>query len=80
MLHGFGVAKRFFYKFGGCTDLWSNMSAEAEVFAVRMTFGAKADYKTRRPRAHRLRQLEADPDVGLEPGRRHLRHRHAAST
>jgi anaerobic dimethyl sulfoxide reductase subunit A len=39
-------SKRFFYKFGGCTELWSNMSAEAEVFAVRMTFGAKADYKT----------------------------------
>ncbi|MCX7363334.1 MAG: molybdopterin-dependent oxidoreductase, partial [Alphaproteobacteria bacterium] len=35
----------FFYKFGGCTELWSNMSAEAEVFAVRMTFGAKAEYK-----------------------------------
>ncbi|WP_422003160.1 molybdopterin-containing oxidoreductase family protein [Reyranella sp.] len=45
-LHGFGVSKRFFYRFGGCTELWSNMSAEAEVFAVRMTFGAKADYKT----------------------------------
>jgi anaerobic dimethyl sulfoxide reductase subunit A len=45
MLHGWGVAKRFLYKFGGCTELWSNMSAEAEVFAVRMTFGAKADYK-----------------------------------
>ena len=41
-----GVAKRFFYKFGGCTELWSNMSAEAEIFAVRMTFGAKADYKS----------------------------------
>ena len=40
------LAKRFFYKFGGCTELWSNMSAEAEVFAVRMTFGAKADYKS----------------------------------
>lgn len=46
MLHGWGAAKRFLYKFGGCTELWSNMSAEAEVFAVRMTFGAKADYKT----------------------------------
>ena len=32
--------------FGGCTELWSNMSAEAEVFAVRMTYGAKADYKS----------------------------------
>jgi anaerobic dimethyl sulfoxide reductase subunit A len=46
MLSGFGMSKRFFYKFGGCTELWSNMSAEAEVFAVRMTFGTKADYKT----------------------------------
>ena len=45
-LHGRGVPKRFLYKFGGCTELWSNMSAEAEVFAVRMTFGAKADYKS----------------------------------
>ena len=31
-----------------------------------------------RPRAHRLRELQADPDVGLEPRRRHVRHRHAA--
>jgi anaerobic dimethyl sulfoxide reductase subunit A len=46
MLHGWGVPKRLLYKFGGCTELWSNMSAEAEVFSVRMTFGAKADYKT----------------------------------
>src|SRR5207253_4661087 len=46
MLHGWGVAKRFLYKFGGCTELWSNMSAEAEIFAVRMTFGAQADYKS----------------------------------
>src|SRR5260370_1290900 len=46
MLPGFGVPKRLFYKFGGCTELWSNMSAEAEIFAVRMPFGAKADYKS----------------------------------
>ena len=46
MLHGRVAAQRFLYMFGGCTDLWSNMSAEAEVFAVRMTYGAKADYKT----------------------------------
>src|SRR5690242_12614947 len=47
MLHGTAaLAKRFFYKFGGCTELWSNMSAESEVFAVRMTFGARADYKS----------------------------------
>jgi len=30
----------------GCTELWSNISAEAEVFAVHMTYGAKADYKS----------------------------------
>ncbi|HKU96330.1 MAG TPA: molybdopterin-dependent oxidoreductase [Vineibacter sp.] len=46
MLHGRGPAKRFLNMFGGYTDLWSNMSAEAEVFAVHMTFGAKADYKS----------------------------------
>ena len=68
----------FLYMFGGCTELWSNISAEAEVFAVRMTYGAKAVLQERRTRAHRLRQLQADPDVGLEPGRRHLRHGHLA--
>src|SRR5262249_25982241 len=46
MLHGRAVAQRFLYRFGGCTELWSNMSAEAEIFAVRMTYGAKADYKS----------------------------------
>ncbi len=46
MLHGRVAAQRFLYMFGGCTDLWSNMSAEAEVFAVHMTYGATVDYKT----------------------------------
>jgi anaerobic dimethyl sulfoxide reductase subunit A len=46
MLHGRAAALRFLYMFGGCTELWSNMSAEAEVFAVRMTYGAKAEYKS----------------------------------
>src|SRR5262245_30616991 len=46
MLHGRAAAQRFFYQFGGCTELWSNMSAEAEIFAVRMTYGAKAEYKS----------------------------------
>jgi anaerobic dimethyl sulfoxide reductase subunit A len=45
MLHGRAAAQRFLYMFGGCTELWSNMSAEAEVFAVHMTYGANADYK-----------------------------------
>ena len=46
MLHGRGAAQRFINMFGGCTDLWSNMSAEAEVFSIRMTYGAKAEYKS----------------------------------
>ncbi len=45
MLHGRVAAQRFLYMFGGCTDLWSNMSAEAEVFAVRTTYGHN-DYKS----------------------------------
>ena len=31
--------------FGGATNLWSNMSAEAEVFSVHMTYGANMNYK-----------------------------------
>ena len=46
VLHGRVAAQRFLYMFGGCTVLWSNMSAEAEVFAVKMTYGANADYKS----------------------------------
>ena len=44
-LHGRGVAQRFLYMAGGCTELWSNMSAEAEVFAVRTTYGKDISYK-----------------------------------
>ncbi len=40
------IVQRMLSRFGGCTELWSNISAEAEVFSVRMTFGAKADYKS----------------------------------
>ena len=46
MLHGRSTVKRLLYMFGGCTELWTNISAEAEVFAVRQTYGAKADYKS----------------------------------
>jgi anaerobic dimethyl sulfoxide reductase subunit A len=45
MLHSRANAQRFLHMFGGCTDLWSNMSAEAEVFSVRITFGDKVTYK-----------------------------------
>ena len=45
MLHSRSAAKRFLHMFGGCSDLWSNMSCEAEIFAVRHTFGSKVPYK-----------------------------------
>jgi DmsA/YnfE family anaerobic dimethyl sulfoxide reductase A subunit len=46
MLHNRTAVVRLLNMFGGCTELWSNISAEAEVFAVRQTFGAKAEYKS----------------------------------
>ena len=45
MLHGRVAAQRFLNMFGGCTQLWSSMSAEAEIFAVRMTYGADVSAK-----------------------------------
>ena len=45
MLHNRFTVQRLLNMFGGCTELWSNISAEAEVFAVRQTFGARAEYK-----------------------------------
>jgi anaerobic dimethyl sulfoxide reductase subunit A len=45
LLHGRGASKRFMNMIGGCTDLWSNMSAEAEIFGVRTTYGEKTHYK-----------------------------------
>ena len=46
LLHNRVVLQRLLYLSGGCTELWSNLSAEAEVFAVRHTYGPKADYKS----------------------------------
>ena len=45
LLHSRAAVKRFLYKFGGCTDLWSSMSCEAEMFAIRMTYGPGVSYK-----------------------------------
>ena len=45
MLHGRGAAKRFLHLFGGCTNLWSNMSCQAEIFSIRTTFGPEIAYK-----------------------------------
>ena len=45
MLHGRAAAQRFLNLSGGCTVLRFNMSAEAEVFSVRMTYGPETPYK-----------------------------------
>jgi anaerobic dimethyl sulfoxide reductase subunit A len=78
MLHGRVTAQRFLNMFGGCTELWSNMSAEAEVFAVRTTFGTNVGYEEAGREPTGLCEFAAHCDVGLEPGRRHLWHRHNA--
>src|SRR5262245_27992634 len=45
MLHSGRLnVQRLLHLCGGCTELWSNLSAEAEVFAVRHTYGG--DYKS----------------------------------
>lgn len=44
-LHSRAVLKRFLHMFGGCSDVWSNMSCEAELFAIRNTFGPAVNYK-----------------------------------
>ncbi len=46
MLHNRASLQRLLFKFGGCTELWTNISAEAEVFSVHETFGLEADYKS----------------------------------
>jgi anaerobic dimethyl sulfoxide reductase subunit A len=46
MLHNRFAVPRLLHMLGGCTELWTNISAEAEVFAVRATFGARAEYKS----------------------------------
>src|SRR3989449_9386789 len=46
MLHSRATLQRLLHMFGGCTELWTNISSQAEVFAVGITYGAKADYKS----------------------------------
>jgi anaerobic dimethyl sulfoxide reductase subunit A len=46
LLHGRVSVQRMLHMFGGCTELWSNLSAEAEVFAVRYTYGPAVEYKS----------------------------------
>jgi len=45
VLHNRAVVQRFLHLFGGCTELWSNLSNEAEIFALRHTYGPAADCK-----------------------------------
>ena len=49
VLHGRAAAQRFLTMFGGYTDLWSNMSAEAEIFSIRHTYGANYKSAGREP-------------------------------
>ena len=44
MLHSRATVARVLNLLGGCTELWSNLSAEAEVFAVRHTYGPAIHY------------------------------------
>jgi anaerobic dimethyl sulfoxide reductase subunit A len=46
MLHSRSTVQRMLNMFGGCTHLWTNISSQAEVFAVNITYGDKADYKS----------------------------------
>ena len=45
VIHNRAVVQRLLHLFGGCTELWSNLSNEAEVFALRHTYGSKVDCK-----------------------------------
>ena len=50
MLHSGRLnVQRLLHLFGGCTELWSNLSAEAEVFAVKHTYGGEYKSSGREP-------------------------------
>jgi anaerobic dimethyl sulfoxide reductase subunit A len=50
MLHSGRLnVQRLLHMFGGCTELWTNLSAEAEVFAVRHTYGGEYKSSGREP-------------------------------
>ncbi len=81
MLHGGrAAAQRFLDMFK-----WLHGSLVQHVGRGRGVLGAhhlrrQGQLQDSRPRTYRLRQFEADPDVGLEPRRRHVWHRHDAVT
>ena len=45
VIHNRAVVQRLLHLFGGCTELWSSLSNEAEIFALRHTYGPQADCK-----------------------------------
>ncbi|MBT4487679.1 MAG: molybdopterin-dependent oxidoreductase, partial [Rhodospirillaceae bacterium] len=44
-LHGRATALRFLHMFGGCSNLWSSMSNEAEIFSVKTVYGPDIPFK-----------------------------------
>jgi anaerobic dimethyl sulfoxide reductase subunit A len=46
MLHNKFWVRRLLHMLGGCTELWSNVSCEAEVFALQHTYGPATDHKS----------------------------------
>jgi anaerobic dimethyl sulfoxide reductase subunit A len=44
-LHNRSAVARLLHRFGGCTELWASISNEAEIFALRHTYGAAVDCK-----------------------------------
>ena len=46
VVHNRAVVQRLLHLFGGCTELWSNLSNEAEIFALRHTYGSRAEAKS----------------------------------
>ena len=59
VLHSRATVGRLLHLLGGCTELWSNLSAEAEVFAVLLHLRPGHHYMSAGSRARRLRELAA---------------------
>ena len=81
MLHGRGVVQRLLHMFGGCTELWTNISAEAVSdidHRLWPDFGAKPHgHGVERERQCR-RQHRDFLVIEVEPGRNRLRERRIA--
>ena len=78
MLHGFGVAQALLLQVRRLHRAVVEHVGRGRDLRRAHDLRRQGRLQVGRPRAHRLRELEADPDVGLESRRRHVRHRHAA--